>query len=129
MRFTDLGFIFILLPLAAVCYYCCPKKARPIVLFFISALFFLLAEPYYIWLFAALIPDFIFASRADRIEPQKRILPCRLIVLKNIAIAAVWGVFFPIVNGGGVALVTLAAVIIFREKLTLKRQLSYSAKN
>ncbi len=30
-------------------------------------------------------------------------------------------VFFPIVNGGGVALVTLAAVIIFREKLTLKQ--------
>ena len=61
MRFTDLGFIFILLPLAAVCYYCCPKKARPAALFFISALFFLLAEPCYIWLFAALIPDFIFA--------------------------------------------------------------------
>ena len=98
MRFTDLGFIFILLPLAAVCYYILPKNARPAALFFISTLFFLLAEPYYIWLFAALIPDFIFASRADRIEPQKRILPCRLIVLKNIAIAAVWGVFFPIVN-------------------------------
>ncbi len=30
-------------------------------------------------------------------------------------------VFFPIVNGGGVALVTLAAVAIFREKLTLKQ--------
>jgi len=30
-------------------------------------------------------------------------------------------VFFPIVNGGGVALVTLAAVVIFREKLTLKQ--------
>ena len=30
-------------------------------------------------------------------------------------------VFFPIVNGGGVALVTLAAVILFREKLTLKQ--------
>ena len=98
MRFTDLGFIFILLPLAAVCYYCCPKKARPAALFFISALFFLLEEPYYIWLFAALIPDFIFASRADRIEPQKRILPCRLIILKNAAIAAVWGVILPIVN-------------------------------
>ena len=96
MRFTDLGFIFILLPLAAVCYYILPKKARPAALFFISALFFLLAEPCFIWLFAALIPDFVFAYRADRIEMQKRKLPCLVIILKNTAISVIWGVILPI---------------------------------
>lgn len=96
MRFTDLGFNAVLLPIAAALYHCIPNKFKAAALFTISLLFFILAEPQFMWLFAALIPDFIFSSRVDRLEPEQKSLFCKLLVVKNFVIILILGIILPI---------------------------------
>jgi len=95
MRFTDLGFNAILLPITAALYHCIPNKLKAAALFLISILFFALAEPQFVWIFAALIPDFIFSSRVDRIPADRKSLYCRLLVIKDFVIMLIFGVMLP----------------------------------
>ena len=98
MRFTDLGFNVVLLPVVSTLYHCIPNKLKAAALFLISVGFFVLAEPRFIWLFAALIPDFWFGSIIDRIDPERKILYCRLLVIKNFIIMLVFGIMLPMLN-------------------------------
>ncbi len=98
MRFTDLGFCVILLPVTAAFYHCIPKKLKPAALFMISVLFFALAEPRYIWLLAALIPDFIFTGKVSCLDAERRQILCRLIVIKNFVIMLIFGVMLPMLG-------------------------------
>ena len=98
MRFTDLGFTAVLLPAASALYLCVPKKLKAAALFLISVFFFALAQPDFLWLFAALIPDFLFGSRVDHLSPERKSLYCRLIVIKDVSIMLVFGVMLPMLR-------------------------------
>ena len=98
MRFTDLGFNAVLLPVAATLYLCVPKKLKAASLFFISVFFYALAQPDYLWIFAALIPDFLFGSKVDRISPERKSIYCRLIVIKDLCLMLVFGVMQPMLQ-------------------------------
>ena len=44
MQLTDLGFLFLLLPVAAAAYYCVPNRGKPLALLTVSAFFLLLID-------------------------------------------------------------------------------------
>lgn len=95
MHFTDLGFLFLLLPPAAAVYYCFPQKQRPTVLTVISLVFFYLVSPQYIWLAAFVIPDWLFASHAERLPKQYLNPVCGLLTAKNILLMLIFGIVRP----------------------------------
>lgn len=98
MVFTDLGFLFLLMPMSAVLYYCFSKKLKPMVLFCISALFLYLIEPSSIWLFALMLPDFFAVSRYESIPKERAATLFRVLILKNIIIMLYWGIGAPMLN-------------------------------
>ena len=95
MRFFDLGFLFLLLPLAATLYYCVPKKYKPAALTVISLLFFYHISPKYAVLAPFVLPDIFFVSRYERFTKQNQKTFCSLLVCKNILILLVFGIVRP----------------------------------
>lgn len=95
MRFFGLGFLFLLLPVAAAVYYCIPKKDKPIALTVISLLFFCLISPKYAVLALFILPDMLLVSRFDDFPQKRHSLFCSALVCKNILIMLIFGIIRP----------------------------------
>ncbi len=103
MQFIDLGFLFLLLPVSAAAYYCVPTHYRPTVLLVLSAGFYYLMQPDFIWLPFIVLPDCLLLAHMSRRAPEcpknELIeLLIRLCVLKNLIVMLLFGILTPIMH-------------------------------
>lgn len=94
MLLTDLGFIFLLLPIAAVIYYALPLRHRATVLLCFSVMCYLWMEPLAGWLLLSVGADTLVAH----LRSQNKLSPIwyRLCCGKNILVLVIIGCLLPL---------------------------------
>lgn len=100
MQFTDLGFVFLLLPMSAAVYYCVPNKYKSVILLGISVFFYYLMQPDFVWLLLTVIPDCLLLGHMSQSasDSRKNTLFFRLCIIKNILVMLILGVLGPLLQ-------------------------------
>jgi len=121
----SLSFIYVFLPLSLFCYYAIPHKQRPLGLLLISLIYLLMVQPWMASFAAGLVLVDYIAIRAMKRYAVARKLLLGFVLLKNLAMVVVSGLFFengamPLFLGAAVYAVssTDAALTFYREEDT-----------
>jgi alginate O-acetyltransferase complex protein AlgI len=102
MTLTDLGFLFLVLPVTVALYYCCPMRLRTMAVFLLSAGLFLLMEPDSApWILLSLLFDAaaVFFGEQREATPSIALTLFLLAVVKDCSLLAIFGALRPLIQG------------------------------
>ena len=112
MQLTDLGFLFLLLPVAAAAYYCVPNRGKPLALLTVSAFFLLLIDRRtLLLLLLTLLPDCALLHRDALRAERPRLLD--LCIAQHAAVILIFGLLLPqfgLPSMTGLSVLSLSAV-------------------
>lgn len=90
MQLTDLGFLFLLLPVARRAYYCVPNRRKPLALLTVSVFFLLLIDRRtLLLLLLTLLPDCALLHRDALRAERPRLLD--LCIAQHAAVILIFG--------------------------------------
>lgn len=124
MQFTNLGFLFLLLPVSTAIYYCFPARLKPAALLGISFAFYYILQPEYIWFIIPVALDCLVMNHINKnpLETQQTEFLYRLCIIINIIIMLTFGILLPILQHTPVPIGIMVVSLSLIELLVIQQR-------